>query len=211
MEIRYFVLNHPPNIERLNNITLTLKRENIDFMIVNRFGPDEIDYDKLTDTNYEIHKGIVIEQTDRYSYYNNPNKVPKHSISLILKHMYCWQKQIELDLDWGVIFEDDSEIPIGFSSILQNVFIELSKNQYDLVMLGTFLDFESPDKSNNLLKYDYRHKTRCTHAYIISKNACQKMIDGFEFLNNSIDFKMNEVIQLQNLKVAWLEPGLKQI
>jgi hypothetical protein len=54
-------------------------------------------------------------------------------------------------------------------------------------------------------------KTRCTHCYIISSEAAQKMIEGFGNINLPIDFKMNEVIQINRMKIGWVEPGLKQI
>ena len=53
-------------------------------------------------------------------------------------------------------------------------------------------------------------KTRCTHAYIISKPCADIMLSAFKNYNLPIDFKMNEIIQLTGLKVFWYEPGLKQ-
>jgi hypothetical protein len=37
------------------------------------------------------------------------------------------------------------------------------------------------------------------------------MIEGSININNAIDYKMNEIIQLNSLRVAWIEPGLRQI
>ena len=209
--MKYFILNHPPLIERKEVITGSLKRESVDYKIVDKFVPGTFDYESITNTNYNEHRDIPIHQLNGFSYLNNPNKVGQSSISLILKHMECWKEQIELGLDYVVILEDDCEIPFGFKDYIQSIESEFVKSDYDLVMVGTFIGFESPDISDNILKYHKDQKTRCTHCYIISIDAAKKMIDGFKNLNNSIDFKMNEVIQINNLKVAWVEPGLKQI
>ena len=38
---------------------------------------------------------------------------------------------------------------------------------------------------------------------------CPKNDNGFKNFNLPIDFKMNEVIQLENINVGWVEPGFK--
>jgi GR25 family glycosyltransferase involved in LPS biosynthesis len=79
-------------------------------------------------------------------------------------------------------------------------------------MLGTAFDLISPsiDGTSNIY-FHINQKTRCTHAYIISNDCAKKMIKGFDNINLPIDFKMNEVIQLEDIEVFWYEPGLKQI
>jgi hypothetical protein len=79
-------------------------------------------------------------------------------------------------------------------------------------MLGGFSDFVSPNvNTDKKIHYHPLQKTRCTHCYIINKKCVKALIDGFSNINNPIDIKINEVIQINQLKVGWLEPGLKQI
>jgi GR25 family glycosyltransferase involved in LPS biosynthesis len=209
--MKTYVLNHPEFSDRRKIITSSLDSQSIEYEIIDRFGPESFDQKLIDNANYNIHNNLYISQIKNYSYINNPNKKNKSSISLVLKHMDCWKKQVYSNNEFILILEDDCEIPNGFSNLIENIETELSKSYYDLVMIGTFLDFISPDISEKLLKYHKDHKTRCTHAYIISKNASIKMLDACKNINNAIDYKMNETIQLNNLKVAWIEPGLKQI
>ena len=53
-------------------------------------------------------------------------------------------------------------------------------------------------------------KTRCTHAYINNIMATKKILKNIYPINLPIDFKLNEIIQIENIKVAWSEPGLNQ-
>jgi hypothetical protein len=209
--MKIYVLNHPDFIERKNKITSELKNQSLDFEIIDKFSPGEFDYDFITNTDYNKYRGIFIKQIKDYSYFNNPNKVPPSSISLVLKHMECWKIQISNDIKNILILEDDCQIPNNFNLLIDSIEVEIEKNEYDLVMLGEFLDFNLNTDNDNLLSYNKLYKTRCTHAYIINKNSSKIMLEGFEYINNSIDFKMNEVIQINNLKVAWMDPGLKQI
>jgi len=209
--MKIYVLNHPKFSNRRKRITNSLDSQSIEYEIVDGFGPESFDQKLIDNADYNIHNDLYISQIKNYSYTNNPNKKNKSSISLVLKHIDCWKKQVCSNNEFILILEDDCEIPNDFSNLIQNIEAELAKSYYDLVMIGTFLDFISPDISEKLLKYHKDHKTRCTHAYIISREASIKMLSGCENINNAIDYKMNEIIQLNNLKVSWIEPGLKQI
>jgi GR25 family glycosyltransferase involved in LPS biosynthesis len=210
--MKTYLLNHPEFKIRRDIITNSLIREQINFEIVDDYSPGTFDYDSIVNNaDYSIYSNLLISQIKNYSYINNPNKKSKSSISLILKHIECWKRQIDKGDDFILVIEDDCEIPDKFSELVSSIESELSKTYYDIVMIGTFLDFESLDKSDNLLKYHTNQKTRCTHAYIISKFASNKMIEGSININNAIDYKMNEIIQLNSLRVAWIEPGLRQI
>jgi GR25 family glycosyltransferase involved in LPS biosynthesis len=206
---KIYILNHPEFKKRLEIISSELNNQSIKFEIVDKFSPGDFDYESITNTDYNHHRDILIEQIKGYSYFNNPNKVSPGSISLVLKHMECWKYQILNNYDYILILEDDCEIPNYFNNLLRSIDIEIKNKSFDLIMLGDFLDFKS--ETDDFISYNKLYKTRCTHAYIININSAKIMLDGFKYINNSIDFKMNEVIQINDLKVAWMCPGLKQI
>lgn len=208
---KVYLLSHPSFITRREYITDKLSVEIVNFEMVENYSPEEIDTESYT-KNYEDYLPIIIYQVKHYSYYNKSNKISPSSLSLVLKHIHCWKNQLENDFEYTMIVEDDCEIPNNFKDLLERVLDETKEGNFDIVMLGGFSDFISPNISpNRLIHYHPFQKTRCTHCYIINRNAAKIMIDGFVNINNPIDIKMNEVIQLNNLKVAWLEPGLKQI
>jgi hypothetical protein len=53
-------------------------------------------------------------------------------------------------------------------------------------------------------------KTRCTHAIVYNLNCVQRILDHAAQINMPWDFKLNETIELEKLKVAWSEPGIPQ-
>lgn len=196
--------------KRYDYISERLKEENIDYEVIDSHHPDNINYNELM-IGYETHPQIIIEQLFNMSYMNFSKKISVGSLSLVLKHMDCWKKLLENNFDYILVLEDDAEIPNNFSETINNIMSEVDSNNCELVMIGTTDGFVSPNiNRNNLLHFNKFQKTRCTHAYIISKSCAKKMLDGFLNFNLPIDFKMNEVIQLTDIKVWWYEPGIKQ-
>ena len=130
---------------------------------------------------------------------------------MVLKHINCWEKQVQEDYKYCMILEDDCEIPDNFSIKIKEIMEEIEIKNCDLVMLGTAFNLISPGIDGENIYFHPHQKTRCTHAYIINNDCAKKMIKGFDNINLPIDFKMNEVIQLESIKVFWYEPGLKQI
>lgn len=210
---KIFLLHHSDQTykKRYDYVSKRLREENIDFELIDGFAPDEIDYDEIV-KNYSDFESVLIEQIKHHSYYNFSKKISPASLSLVLKHLHCWKKQIENNYEYCLIIEDDCEIPFSFGEKLHLIMEEVKNVGCDLVMIGTAFDLISPsifeDKKN--IYYHSLQKTRCTHAYIIKKDCANKMICGFSNINLPIDFKMNEVIQLESIKVYWYEPGLKQ-
>lgn len=211
MSFKIFVLNHPAFESRRKYIVEKLFNQDIEFEIVDGFPPDEIDYEELT-KDFHLYYQIPIYQVKNYSYHNFPKKISRGSLSLVLKHIDCWKNQIEESIDKILILEDDCEIPENFQDLLNEVLSEMNESQLDMVMLGGFMDFTSPNiMSGKKVHYHPLQKTRCTHAYIVDKRCVRNLFDGFSNINNPIDIKLNEVIQINQLRVGWLEPGLKQI
>lgn len=210
---KVFLLHHRNNSfsKRYDYISKRLNEENIEYQIIDSFSPDEIDYENIV-RNYLEFIPMRIDQIGNHSYNNFSKKISSASTSLVLKHMDCWKKQIENNYEYCLILEDDCEIPYSFTEKLNSIMIEVKNHKSNLVMVGTAFDFKSPSniETDKNIYYHQKQKTRCTHAYIISKDCANKMINGFSNINLPIDFKMNEVIQLENIEVYWYEPGLKQ-
>jgi GR25 family glycosyltransferase involved in LPS biosynthesis len=208
-----FVLHHRDFRNRGEKIFERLKEEGIDYQIIDGFSPDEINYEDYTQ-NYEKFEDIIVYQLGPLSYRNSSRKISPVDLSLILKHCHSWDYQYKNAIEFALIMEDDCDIPQNFSQLIDRVIKESEVLGLDLVMLGSFPSplFVSPNQRPDfIVHYHPLQKTRCTHCYLIRKSASKTMVDGFVNINNAIDFKMNEVMQLNNLKIGWLEPGLPQI
>ncbi len=210
---KIYLLHHEEYINRGILIKNRLKEENIEFEIVTNFSPEEIkqQYDNLIN---DYCKDITIIHPYG-EYINTPIKISIGSYSLIRKHLYCLHEQIKNNYENILILEDDVDIPINFNLYLENNmrdFLELKKTEnVTMLMIGKSHNFIS--KNYNPIKfahYSVNQKTRCTHAYITNIEATKKLVRNFEPINLPIDFKLNEIMQTENIKVAWSEPGLIQ-
>ena len=211
---KIFLLHHRDYSfqKRFDYISKRLTEENLNFEIIDLYRPEDIDYENLV-SNHLQYTSVYVEQIRGHSYNNFSKKISPQSLSLVLKHIHCWKDQLENNHPYCLILEDDCEIPNYFEKTLNSIMFEVIKEKCDLVMIGSAFDFISPNslEENKNIYYHPNQKTRCTHAYIISNHCASKMVNGFSNINLPIDFKMNEVIQLESIKVYWYEPGLKQI
>jgi GR25 family glycosyltransferase involved in LPS biosynthesis len=213
MNLEVFVLHHRDFRNRGEKIFERLDEERVTYQIVDGYSPEEIDYEKYT-KDYKNLEDIIVYQLGPLSYRNTSRKISPVDLSLILKHHHSWEYQYKNSIDYALILEDDCEIPQNFSNLVDRIIKEAEVLKLDLVMIGSYPSplFIAPNQDPNfIVHYHPLQKTRCTHGYLISKSASKIMVDGFTNINNAIDFKMNEVIQLNNLRVGWLEPGLPQI
>jgi GR25 family glycosyltransferase involved in LPS biosynthesis len=217
-----YVLHHKPFKDRGEVIFKRLQDENIDYELVTHYSPEEIgDKYEWYLWGWEQHHDMLIENPMQ-NYQSFSRKVSIGSLSLILKHLYCFTKQDTLELNNILIIEDDCNIPENFTAYLQetiNDYLKLQKTvPVEICMIGTSFGMKASNYENDPIKpinygCAYQHpifKTRCTHAYIVSLSGARKLLQNFQPINNPIDFRLNEIMQFTGMKVAWREPGLQQ-
>ncbi len=216
---KIFLLNHnnkkfQPRLKMIEN---RLNEENLSFELVQKYSPEEIGYANYEDytRNWKQFEDIDILIPDG-EYRNFSAKISPSSLSLVLKHLYCFKEQVEKNYNNILILEDDCEIIPNFKEYLYGNFQDFLKlkneDDVEMLMLGVSHDLVCKNKSNNnYAHYNINQKTRCTHAYITNINAAKKILRRFNNINLPIDLKLNEIMQIENIKVAWSDPGLKQI
>lgn len=212
---KIYVLHHVPFTDRARIFT-RLNEEQVEYELVTCHSPEEIgDKYEFYLQDWEKHADVMVEN-QMQTYRNFSRKVSIGSLSLILKHLYCYTLQVHNEYQNIVIIEDDCRIPVGFHSYLQrNVddYLELQKTvPVEICMIGTSHGMVSKASENNgkCVFFHVIQKTRCTHAYILSLSGAKKLLDNFHPINNPIDFKINEIMQVTGMKVAWSEPALQQ-
>jgi len=214
---KIFVCHHSPLTHRKEYLINFFSSKNIEVEWVENFSPKEIveTYDEVIGTkDLIINPNVPGVQQNQYTLYENAGKrVSIPELSLYLKHQYCFEQQIENEYEKIVILEDDIMLPDNFEEYL-NVCCEEFDNynpKLDCVMLGSCFGFTSPYiKENRLIHYGENQLTRCTHAMMFSLDATKKIIQNLYPINWPIDFKLNEIIIKENLKVGWTEPSLQQ-
>lgn len=208
---KIFVVHHAPLIDRKNRLNDIFEKIDLEVEWVEKFLPEEIDYNKEVG-NPIIDKdcGYAIQQ-NKYIYHENVGKrVSISELSLYLKHKYCYLEQIKHNYENILILEDDVNINSNFIEYMNNNMEEFLEIKPDILVLGTAFNFRPVKLIGNYIHLNDNQLTRCTHAQIININCVQKIINHLYPINLPIDFKLNEIIILEQLTVAWSEPGLTQ-
>lgn len=215
--MKIFVCHHPPLTHRKEYLDNFFSSRSIDVEWVENFSPEEIteDYDQIVGVkDLVINPNVPGVQQNQYTLYENAGrKVTVPELSLYLKHQYCFEQQIENGHDLIVILEDDIMLPNNFKEYLDVCHSEFVNHspKLDCLMLGSCFGFRSPYvQENRLIHYGPNQLTRCTHAMMFSLNAAKKIVKNLYPVNWPIDFKLNEIIIKEDMKVAWTEPALQQ-
>jgi GR25 family glycosyltransferase involved in LPS biosynthesis len=214
---KIFVCHHPPLTHRKDYLNNFFSYKNMNVEWVEKFSPEEIieDYNDIVGTkDLKINPKVPGVQQNQYTLYKNAGrKVTIPELSLYLKHQYCFEQQIKNKYETIVILEDDIMLPDNFEEYLNVCYTEFNNYnpKLDWVMMGSCFGFTSPyTKENRLVHYGENQLTRCTHAMMFSLDATKKILKNLYPINWPIDFKLNEIIIKENLKVGWTEPSLQQ-
>jgi len=214
---KIYVCHHKPLIERKEILYKYFKEKNIDVEWVEKYLPEEISdkYDELVGY-FNIDPEAKFICYGQYSYFPNVGKkINLGELSLYLKHLYCFEDQIKNNYENILILEDDLLIPTEYDFIkyLNNCIDEFKKIKADMMFLGSCCEIhvDWANRKNNKYVYLIKNQlTRCTHAYVTSIEATKKILTKVYPKNMPIDFKLNEIIIVENLKVAWTEPSFSQ-
>jgi GR25 family glycosyltransferase involved in LPS biosynthesis len=214
---KIFICHHKPLIERKEKVQKFFIKNSIDVEWVDGFLPEDIEnqYDKIVGKDdLKINFSVPGVQQNQYTLYENAGRIVTiPELSLYLKHQYCFQKQIEEKYDYILILEDDIILPDNFLEYLNFCMVEFINHQpkLDCLILGSCFGFKSQYiQPNKLVHYGPNQLTRCTHSMVFSLSASNKIIKNLYPINWPIDFKLNEIIIKEKLKVAWSEPSLQQ-
>ena len=134
-------------------------------------------------------------------FYNNCFGNKKGVIGCALSHLTLWKQLInDNNNDFYVIFEDDVELCENFDIKLNEITKNFSKNNYDLLYLGSFHNYNNYNKNNDDIfecEILNRNQANGTFGYIISKKAAK---DILEFIDNNSCFKPIDYIIYYGIK-----------
>ena len=176
---------------------INLKKRPDRFKLFHKSCP--IDISKIN--KFEAIDGITLKNTPYYF-----NNLKPGEIGCFLSHITLWKKLInEKNINYYVIFEDDTKFTNGFLEGLNHIFKNFNSFNTILYTGGRFTENYEMKNSinviNNIVKYDYNKKwnpydcERTTHSYIISKKCCELFLKDF-----------NERIKNDNIKKIFFPP-----
>lgn len=213
---RIMICHHAPLTERKRTLSAQLDRLGIEVDWMERYLPDEIrnDYEKLT-ADWAVFEKMHITQPYQ-SYENAGKKLTMSELSLYLKHLACLRAQVENNWRNLLILEDDITIYDKIVAFLKSNMDEFTNPAEfgfppDMLMLGTAFNFRAKRiRRGKFIHFEPDQRTRCAHAIIYNLGCVPKILERAVHINMPWDFKLNEIIQVENLKVAWSEPGIPQ-
>jgi hypothetical protein len=102
--------------------------------------------------------------------------------------------------------EDDAIPCNNFSEILTN-YQETLPSDVDMAFLNNGCNFHAKNIVSDKVWYPVP-STRTCCSYIITRQACEKMLPNIIPFHNVIDFELNNQITNLSLKVYWCEPTI---
>jgi GR25 family glycosyltransferase involved in LPS biosynthesis len=186
--------HHPPLTERRLYFEQRMKLLEIDFVVIDKFGPKEV--------------GGV---------FNKRHLISDAEISLYLKHIYAFKMAMSSEQHiWTLILEDDCEIEPDMPEIIHSALsLHFDGEGIDMIWFGVCCDLHA--KADGMLAYSdtaaFPLTTRCTHCYALTRGAAKKILLSAHLCNfdKPIDHKLNDIILAEKLRVAWYEPGIPQV
>lgn len=159
-------------------------------------------------TDYDIDEWDIDKIKNKFPKIFNLNpkgrKLKYSEISLLLKHIKIINEVAE-KYDYALVLEDDVILCDNFNEEFLKTFEQLPED-WDLGWVGTCCNLHS--KTSNGMRIAKINGSRCTHAYIISKQCAKKILDELEYCNDGADFYYNYLIEKYQLNNYWFEPAL---
>jgi GR25 family glycosyltransferase involved in LPS biosynthesis len=188
-------------------------RHAIELEWVEKYSPEEVksQYRELVG-EFKIDPNAKAVCQNQYTYYENAGRlITVPELSLYMKHKYAINQQYEKGYKHVLMLEDDVSLPENFIPYVNRCIKEWDAFDADLLFLGAAHNFHVKDAKPE--QYVYLNKnqlTRCTHAYIVNIKCAKKILDNSYPINWQWDFKLNEIIIKEKLKVCWAEPCIYQ-
>jgi mannosyltransferase OCH1-like enzyme len=126
--------------------------------------------------------------------------------SLVLKHMLILKDFYASGGKSALVLEDDVLLCDQFVNYC-NYFMSQLPNDWDMAWVGSCLNLhEQKIEGKNVYKTD--RGSRCTHAFLISRQMVDKVIDSLSNVNLPADHFFNYLIKEFKLNNYWFEPAL---
>lgn len=192
---KYYMCHYSKLTDRKKYVENVVSKYNIDLHWISEYDKEQLDESELS-------------AKFPYLFSNRcGRKLSLAEISLAMKHYCVFLDVIKNDYKNVVVFEDDIILVDDFDNKLKKYINQLPEN-YDLLWIGVCCDLHTTQTNPDINVYFNTHGSRCTHAYVISNDACRKLVDFFPNIYQAIDWFFNTSIHTLRLNNYWAEPAL---
>lgn len=192
---KYYMCHYSKLTDRKKYVEDVVSKYNIDLHWI-------YEYDKEQLNESELSKEFPYLFSDKWG-----RKMSLAEISLTMKHYCVFLDVIKNNYKNVVVFEDDIVLVDDFDIKLKKYINQLPED-YDILWIGTCCDLHMTQTDPELNVYFNEKGSRCTHAYVISNDACKKLVDFYPNVCQVIDWYFNSAIQTLNMNNYWAEPPL---
>ena len=155
----------------------------------------------------EITNNIACQMV-KYGFVDKKADVTPIEIAIFLSHYNIWIKLLNSDMDYSLVFEDDSEIHPGFKEMLDKTLRKLGGN-FDVLFLWNGNWADTAKYGKNVLKVDdkisiFRETksfTPGTVSYLITRKHAKKLVQNSFPIDNSVDVYMGEFFKEKSMSV----------
>ena len=197
MNLEYFCIHHPPAKDRKEYISPFFETLNSKVNWIEYFWPQ--------DKEVECHPVVNCVHSANGVYLNAAE------LSCFMKHRYAIKMIAESKADFGIVFEDDIEIPtFDWQYNIEMFGAEMIRHNCDILFIGSF---SGSDINPSFKSGVYVHKSlksRCAHCYMISPKIAKMISYKLFSIKEPFDWQLNSIITDLNLNVGWSLPHVNQ-
>ena len=183
--IKAYVINLDYRLDRKISFCNSYNLKNIEYEIVKAIDKKNIIPDILLANNIlgKIgYNNLSLKIRNNHYQFNDVG-----AIGCYLSHIKTWEKIIEDNVDYGIIYEDDVEINKKINEEIIYNYIKNLPKDWDILLLN-----KNRIKGKQYKKNIYKiERFICTHSYIIKKTSINKIINNIYPINQQIDFKLS--------------------
>ena len=205
--MKVFIIHYTKLNERRRHIEKELAKYSFDVEFITDY-----DQESLTNNDKALFNTDIMTQAE---------------MSLVRKHISCYEKICKHNLESALILEDDATLESNFKTILENYMKQLPK-VWDLFYIGDGGSFKfhipdsivkkQPPGTNVFYKSNYSStwggggSSRCADSYVVSNRGAYRILeyidrDDYRIMKEQ-DHLLNEVALFKLLKVFWAEPTI---
>ena len=199
---KIYVAHYAPLTERKKFLSDYFKRKEIPVEWVEDEVVEKDFYDNSpAEWTQKMHTAYPTHETP-------PRDLSKAEISVAVKHYGCFKRIAASDRQYAIIFEDDVVFTESFVEDYPR-YMNDTPEGWDIIFFGNGCF----DRVKNFKEGQFAYMletpmTRCLDSYVITKSACQKILDTLKPITLPIDYELTYCLMKNDLKVCWWEPSL---
>lgn len=222
---RIYVINLDRKPDRWKDIKKELHRIKINnnkrlYDISRRFSAIDGRYYKYNKDNadlknyYKLSDQLKVEPNSKYDILKNEDDIniymTKQEIAVTLSHIEVWKKMKEDNVEYALILEDDVYFTNKFSTNIDRIWNEISKNEFDILFLS--FDYVKGVSKKEIYCKEFIHKPYVgiwqASGYILSKRGVEKLLKELP-VYGPVDLWLN--LKFEKLKALMVNiPIIKQ-